>query len=115
MYDSQVPTGSGFWHWVLADIPAWVTELPEDAGAPESRVLPSGAFQLGADAGARQYVGGAPPAGSGVHEYHLTVTALDAETTGLEHSAGAAFLGFATGGNTLARVTLVCPTPAPAA
>jgi Raf kinase inhibitor-like YbhB/YbcL family protein len=115
MYDPQAPTGSGFWHWVLADIPASVTELPEDAGAPESRVLPTGAFQLRADAGARQYVGGAPPAGSGVHEYYLTVTALDVETTGLEHSASAAFLGFATGGNTLARATLVCPTPAPGA
>ena len=115
MYDPQAPTGSGFWHWVVADIPASVTELAEDAGAPDSKVLPAGAFQLGADAGARQYVGGAPPADSGVHEYHLTVTALDVETAGLEQSASAAFLGFATGGHTLARATLVCPTPAPTA
>jgi Raf kinase inhibitor-like YbhB/YbcL family protein len=115
MYDPQAPTGSGFWHWVVADIPTSVTELAEDAGAPDSKVLPAGAFQLGADAGARQYVGGAPPAGSGVHEYYLTVTALDVETACLEQSASAAFLGFATGGHTLARATLVCPTPAPTA
>jgi Raf kinase inhibitor-like YbhB/YbcL family protein len=115
MYDPQAPTGSGFWHWVVADIPASVTELIEDAGAPGTRVLPAGAFQLGADAGARQYVGGAPPAGTGVHEYYLTVTALDVDTAGLDESASAAFLGFAIGGHTLARATLVCPTPAPAA
>src|ERR1700722_2888264 len=114
MYDPQAPTGSGFWHWVVADVPASVTELAEDAGAPDSTILPAGAFQLGADAGARQYVGGAPPAGSGVHEYHLTVTALDVDTAGLDGSASAAFLGFAIGGHTLARATLVCPTPAPA-
>jgi hypothetical protein len=115
MYDPQAPTGSGFWHWVVADIPASVTDLAEDAGAPDTRVLPAGAFQLGADAGTRQYVGGAPPAGTGVHEYHLTVTALDVDTAGLDESASAAFLGFAIGGHTLARATLVCPTPAPAA
>jgi hypothetical protein len=114
MYDPQAPTGSGFWHWVVADIPASVTEFAEDAGAPDTKVIPAGSFQLGADAGARQYVGGAPPAGSGVHEYHLTVTALDVETAGIEESASAAFLGFAIGGHTLARATLVCPTPAPA-
>jgi Raf kinase inhibitor-like YbhB/YbcL family protein len=115
MYDPQAPTGSGFWHWVVADIPAGTSSLPAGAGAPGGTHLPSGAFQLSGDAGAHQYVGGAPPAGSGVHEYYLTVTALSVAKTGLGPDASAAYLGFTIAGQTLARATLVCPTPAPAA
>jgi Raf kinase inhibitor-like YbhB/YbcL family protein len=115
MYDPQAPTGSGFWHWVVADIPAGITALRADAGAPGATHFPDGAFQLAGDAGAHQYVGGAPPAGSGVHEYYLTVTALSVATTGLGPDASAAYLGFTVAGQTLARATLVCPTPASAA
>jgi Raf kinase inhibitor-like YbhB/YbcL family protein len=113
MYDPQAPTGSGFWHWVVADVPATVTSLSAGAGAAEGPHLPGGAFQLAGDAGMPQYVGGAPPAGSGVHEYYLTVTALSAAKTGLDQNASAAYLGFTIAGLTLARATLICPTPAP--
>jgi Raf kinase inhibitor-like YbhB/YbcL family protein len=112
MYDPQAPTGSGFWHWVVAEIPAGTTSLPAGAGAPGGSHLPAGAFQLPGDAGTPQYIGGAPPAGSGVHEYYLTVTALSAATTGLDRNASAAYLGFTIAGLTVARATLVCPTPA---
>jgi Raf kinase inhibitor-like YbhB/YbcL family protein len=115
MYDPQAPTGSGFWHWVVADIPAGTTSLPAGAGAPGAAHLPGGAFQLAGDAGAPQYVGGAPPAGSGVHEYYVTVTALSVPKTGLDENASAAYLGFTIAGPTLARATLICPTPASAA
>jgi Raf kinase inhibitor-like YbhB/YbcL family protein len=116
MYDPQAPTGSGFWHWVAADIPADTTSLPAGAGAADGAQLPAGAFALPADAGASQYVGAAPPPGTGkVHQYYITVTALGVPKTGLDQSASAAYLGFAIGGQTLARATLICPTPAPAA
>ena len=115
MYDPQAPTGSGFWHWVVADIPADITSLPAGAGALDGAFLPAGAFVLGADAGVYQYVGGAPPAGSGVHEYYLTVTALSVDKTGIDQETSAAYLGFIMSGKTLARATLICPTPAPAA
>jgi Raf kinase inhibitor-like YbhB/YbcL family protein len=115
MYDPQAPTGSGFWHWVVGNIPATTTRLPANAGAANTTLLPAGAFQLGGDAGADQYVGGAPPAGSGVHDYYLTVTALDVAATGLTDSASGAYLGFAIGAHTIARATIICPTRAPAA
>jgi Raf kinase inhibitor-like YbhB/YbcL family protein len=115
MYDPQAPTGSGFWHWVAADIPAGSTSLAAGAGAPGATDLPDGAFQLAGDAGMPQYVGAAPPAGSGVHEYYLTVTALDVAKTGLGAGASAAYLGFTIAGHTLARATMICPTPAAAA
>jgi hypothetical protein len=115
MYDTEAPTGSGFWHWAVADIPASTTELPEGAGAPGGAQLPEGAFQLGCDSGAKQYAGAAPPAGSGkTHNYYLTVTALDIDKTGVDDTATAAYLGFVVSSHTLARATLVCPTPAAA-
>jgi Raf kinase inhibitor-like YbhB/YbcL family protein len=112
MYDPEAPTGSGFWHWVVADIPASTVSLPAGAGALNSKLLPAGAFQLGGDAGMHRYIGGAPPAGSGIHDYFITVTALDVAKTGLGPSASGAFLGFNIAGHTIARATIVCPTRA---
>ncbi len=114
MYDPQAYTGSGFWHWVLADIPATTTDLPEGAGAVDSPNLPAGAFQLGGDAGTPQFFGAAPPPGSGVHEYRITVTPLDVARCGVDATASAALLGFTIAPHTLARAVITCPTPAPA-
>jgi Raf kinase inhibitor-like YbhB/YbcL family protein len=113
MYDPQAPTGSGFWHWVVADIPATTTSLPAGAGASNSTLLPAGAVQLGGDAGARQYIGAAPPAGSGIHNYYITVSALDVATAGVGPDASGALLGFTNSGRTIARATLICPTQLP--
>jgi Raf kinase inhibitor-like YbhB/YbcL family protein len=110
MYDPQAPTGSGFWHWDVADIPATVTSLPLNAGAPNSTLLPAGALELAGDAGMHQYIGGAPPAGSGLHYYYITVTALDVPKSGVIADASGAFLGFTIAGHTIARATLICPT-----
>jgi Raf kinase inhibitor-like YbhB/YbcL family protein len=110
MYDPQAPTGSGFWHWIVTDIPATTTSLPLNAGVPNSALLPAGAVQLNDDAGAARYIGGAPPKGSGVHDYYLTVTALDVAASGVGPSASGALLGFTIGSHTIARATIICPT-----
>jgi Raf kinase inhibitor-like YbhB/YbcL family protein len=112
MYEPQAPTGSGFWHWVVAEILATTTTLPAGAGAPKSTLLPAGAFQLAGHAGAHQYVGAAPRKGTGPHDYYITVTALDVTTTSLNDSASPAYLGFAVDAHTIARATLICPTSA---
>ena len=77
IYDPDAPTGSGFWHWAVADIPATVTELPEGAGDDTGSGLPEGAFQLPNDARVARYIGAAPPAGHGPHRYFIVVHALD--------------------------------------
>jgi Raf kinase inhibitor-like YbhB/YbcL family protein len=112
MYDPQAPTGSGFWHWVVTDVPSTTTSVPVGAGVPDSTSFGAGAFQLGGDAGAARYVGAAPPAGSGVHDYYITVTALDVPASGVAPTASAALLGFTIGSHTIARATLICPTAA---
>lgn len=60
VYDPDAPTGSGFWHWAVADIPVTVTELPEGAGDDTSSQIPEGAYQLPNDARVARYIGAAP-------------------------------------------------------
>lgn len=110
MYDPEAPTGSGFWHWVVEDIPAATTSLARNAGALHSVTLPAGAIQLDGDAGLPRYIGGAPPAGSGLHYYYITVTALNESSTGLGATTSAALLNFEIDSHTIARATIVCPT-----
>ncbi|MHA6764932.1 YbhB/YbcL family Raf kinase inhibitor-like protein [Streptacidiphilus sp. PAMC 29251] len=110
MYDPEAPTGSGFWHWVVADLPAGTKSLPENAGALNSKDLPAGAFQLNGDAGTPRYIGAAPPAHSGEHDYYVTVTALNVAKTGVGPTTSGALLGFTIDPHVIGRATLVFPT-----
>ncbi len=107
VYDPSAPTGSGFWHWAVADIPASVTSLPSGAGDDTGSGLPGGAKQLANDASIERYVGAAPPAGHGVHHYYIVVHAVDVESLGLPENATPAYLGFNLFSHTLGRATLV--------
>lgn len=109
LYDPEAPTGSGFWHWAVANIPAATKSLPLNAGAPGSGTLPAGAIQLNGDAGMPRYIGGAPPAGS-THHYYFTVTALDVPSLDVSAATSGALLGFLIGSHTIGRATLIAPT-----
>ncbi|MCO8277026.1 YbhB/YbcL family Raf kinase inhibitor-like protein [Actinoplanes sp. TRM 88003] len=115
VYDPDAPTGSGFWHWAVADIPAAVTSLPEGAGDEAGSGLPEGAYQLPTDGGAARFIGAAPPAGHGAHRYFITVHALDVEKIGVPPTATPAYLGFNFLGHILGRATLVATAETPAA
>ncbi len=107
IYDPDAPTMSGFWHWAVANIPADVTSLEENAGTSDGALLPEGAYQMRNDAGLPQFVGAAPPAGHGEHRYFITVHALDVEDIGVPAEASPAYLGFNLNFHTLARATIV--------
>jgi Raf kinase inhibitor-like YbhB/YbcL family protein len=77
MYDPDAPTGSGWWHWVVVNIPADVRSLPENAGVKDSKKLPQGAIQLRNDFGYNGFGGACPPEGSKPHNYQITVYALN--------------------------------------
>ena len=107
MFDSDAATGSGFWHWVVKDIPVSTTSLPVDAGAPGSTALPRGAVQLPGDAGMPRYIGAAPPSGDTAHHYWITVWALDIPTVEVPDTASAALLVNTMTPNLVGRATLV--------
>jgi Raf kinase inhibitor-like YbhB/YbcL family protein len=107
VYDPDAPTGSGFWHWAVANLPASVTELPEGAGTADGALLPDGAYQLKNDGGEAQFIGAAPPAGHGEHRYFVVVHALDTDDIGVPADASPAFLGFTISSHILGRAVLV--------
>jgi Raf kinase inhibitor-like YbhB/YbcL family protein len=114
VYDPDAPTGSGFWHWSVADIPASVTELPTDAGDDTGKLLPEGAVTMRNDGGAARFIGAAPPAGHGKHRYFIVVQALDVEKLGVDGSASPAFLGFNIFSHVLGRAVLTATAEIPA-
>ncbi|MFJ3824192.1 YbhB/YbcL family Raf kinase inhibitor-like protein [Streptomyces nodosus] len=114
VYDPDAPTGSGFWHWAVADIPASVNELPEGAGDDSGSGLPEGAFQLPNDARLARFIGAAPPAGHGRHRYFVVVHALDVASIGVAADATPAALGFAMASHILGRAVLTVTAETPA-
>lgn len=107
MYDPDAPTGSGWWHWVVFDIPESTTDLPAGAGSSTGSGMPLGAVQSVTDFGATGYGGPCPPPGHGPHQYTVTVYALKTEKLGLDEKAGAAMVGFNLNQHMLAKASLV--------
>ncbi|MFJ9350588.1 YbhB/YbcL family Raf kinase inhibitor-like protein [Streptomyces sp. NPDC101237] len=104
MFDPDVPTASGFWHWAVADLPASVTELP--AGAGDGRDLPSPAKTLANDAGHRGYLGPATPPGNGPDRYFLVVHAVGLDELGVSASSTPAAMDFLLFSHAIARATM---------
>jgi Raf kinase inhibitor-like YbhB/YbcL family protein len=99
-YDPDAPTGSGFWHWTVANIPADVSEIP--AGGP----VPSGAVEGRTDFGEPGFGGAAPPPGHGPHRYIFTVFAVDTDRLDVTPDNSGAVFGFNLHFHTLAKASI---------
>jgi len=104
LYDKDAPTGSGWWHWVVVDVPANVSALPAGAGSDASK-LPAGAKMTNTDAGAAAYGGACPPPGP-AHDYTIIVKALKVEKLPIPPNASAALVGFMSNMNVLASASV---------
>lgn len=101
VHDPDAPTGSGIWHWAVANIPGDITELAEGAGAEGA--LPLGAVPVLNDARLPVYIGAAPPPGHGTHHYFVVVSALDVERIEFPPDVTPATLGLIMIANVVAR------------
>ena len=105
VYDPDAPTGSGWWHWVVYNIPASATELPEGAGATDGKGLPAGATQGRTDFGSAGFGGACPPKGDKPHRYIFTVHALKTDKIEVPADASAALVGFMLNANRLVKAS----------
>ncbi|PZU23485.1 MAG: YbhB/YbcL family Raf kinase inhibitor-like protein [Shinella sp.] len=105
-YDPDAPTGSGWWHWNVVNIPATVQEIKP--GASTTGAMPAGALEINNDYGVAGFGGACPPPGE-VHRYIFTVHALGEDKLDLPANASNALTGFMIGANTLgtAKITAV--------
>jgi Raf kinase inhibitor-like YbhB/YbcL family protein len=106
-FDPDAPTGSGFWHWRVVNIPANVREFDADAGNPKAAKLPQGALQTRTDFGTPGYGGPCPPAGDHPHRYLFTVFAVGTDRLSVTADTSAAIIGFQLHFNTLARTAIM--------
>ncbi len=106
IHDPDAPTGSGFWHWAVYNIPASVTELPTNAGAEGGAGLPGGASMLSNEMRSKSFTGAGPPPGTGTHHYNIVVHALDVEHLDLDPESTPAVLGFNAHFHSLARAVI---------
>jgi hypothetical protein len=104
-YDPDAPIVSGFWHWLVVDIPADVTSLDAGAGAGDD-TLPDGAFHIRNDFGTKSFGGAAPPPGDQVHRYYFVVHAVGVDKLGVDSDASPAVVGFNLAFKTLGRAII---------
>ncbi|MEN7342129.1 MAG: YbhB/YbcL family Raf kinase inhibitor-like protein [Pseudomonadota bacterium] len=104
-YDPDAPTGSGWWHWQIINIPGDVTELAAGAGSTDSKNIPAGSQQMRNDYGGVGFGGACPPPGDGAHRYQFTVYALP-QPLDIPADASAALTGYMVKANALAGVTI---------
>jgi Raf kinase inhibitor-like YbhB/YbcL family protein len=105
-FDPDAPTPSGYWHWLVVDIPANVTELAAGAGSGDDS-LPDGAFHVTNDPGVAAFSGAAPPPDDHAHRYYFVVHAVAEESLGVDSDASPAVVSFNLAFKTLGRAILI--------
>jgi Raf kinase inhibitor-like YbhB/YbcL family protein len=107
MYDPDAPTGGGWWHWLIFDIPASAKGLQSNAGDVKKHLAPKGSIQSVTSFGMTGYGGPCPPPGGGFHEYLITVFALKIDKLGLDDKATPAIVGYNIHANTIQKASIV--------
>jgi len=106
IYDKDAPTGIGWMHWIVANIPANTTSLPEGI-AEDGSNLPRGALQTQTDFGMPGFGGACPPKGQ-KHRYEIKVTAVGVKTLPkVKEDTMPALVGYFTKANALAEASII--------
>jgi Raf kinase inhibitor-like YbhB/YbcL family protein len=107
VYDPDAPTGSGWWHWLIFNIPANVHSLKAGAGDPAAKLAPPGSVQSRTDYGKPGYGGACPPKGDKAHRYVFTVYALGVERLDLNADSPPGMVGFFLNESAIAKASLM--------
>lgn len=105
MYDKDAPTGSGWWHWTLFNVPASASKIVTNASKTE--LLPKGSVEGTNDYGEVGFGGACPPIGNGFHTYVITVYALDVEKLDLDKDTNQAVVGYMINSHTIEKSSIV--------
>jgi len=105
-YDPDAPTGSGWWHWQIVNIPKHVTELLTGAGNKEADIAGKGSTHISNDYGLKAFGGACPPPGHGIHHYRFTIHALSVEKLELPENASGALAGYMINASTIDSSTI---------
>ncbi len=106
VHDPDAPIASGWWHWVLIDIPAETRALLANAGDPAAGLAPEGSRQIITDFGVPGWGGPCPPEGREPHRYNFTLVALDTAQLEIPESASTALVAFLVEGAKLGEARL---------
>ena len=105
VYDPDAPTGSGWWHWQVVNIPVDTTTIVTNASAKNA--LPKGALEIINDYGTVGFGGACPPKGDKAHQYIVTVHALDVDKLSVEAGTNAPIVGYQINAHTIAKASLI--------
>ncbi|RXJ76011.1 YbhB/YbcL family Raf kinase inhibitor-like protein [Arcobacter sp. F155] len=103
VYDPDAPTGSGWWHWVVFDIPKDKLSLEKGFGSKEDKEI----IQSVTNYGKTGFGGACPPKGDKAHRYIFTVYALDTDKLGLDKNTNPAIVGYYLNTHALAKASLI--------
>lgn len=104
-YDPDAPTGSGWWHWQVVNIPKGINEIPAGAGDISKNLMPEGITNIKNDYGVLGFGGACPPKGNGIHRYQFTIYALSKKLD-LPADASGALTGYMVKANSIASSTI---------
>ena len=107
VYDADAPTGSGWWHWTVFNIPANTKEIKKNAGDIKNNLMPKGSIQGRTDFGSNGFGGACPPEGHGEHTYVFTVYALDVKKLDLDENTPPAMVGYFVGAHTIKKASII--------
>ena len=105
VYYPDAPTGSGWWHWTIFNIPADVNNLENGASGDKSK-LPEGVIEGRTDYGKSEFGGACPPEGDKPHRYIFTIYALDVEKLDLDGNSSGALVGYYLNSHALSKASI---------
>jgi len=105
VYDPDAPTGSGWWHWLIVNIPADTDKII--ANASGKKELPKGALETTTDYGHAGFGGACPPQGDKAHRYVFTIHALDVESLPVKSETKSAVVGFMINKHTIQKASVI--------